>query len=223
MARLHDWLRSPWRSFVMAWALLAGLLDAGSARAADPENYLLFTESASLATEPAWSVTGLAGASAGDDKLIWLLSAPWSADLRDDYFAGLTASRRIARYGNFTLEGELGVGFRFGVTDGVEGWTALFLRYELPWDQYLRTTLGASTGLNWMSELPPAEVAPGGEPEEFTSHVLHYLAPEVAFALPNFPNRELVVRLHHRSGVFGLFNGVKGGSNVITVGGRVRF
>jgi len=32
-----------------------------------------------------------------------------------------------------------------------------------------------------------------------------------------------VIRWHHRSGVYGLFNGIHGGSNVVTGGIRLRF
>src|SRR5450759_3222178 len=70
-----------------------------------------------------------------------------------------------------------------------------------------------------LSKLPPSETYPGDP----TSHLLHYFSPEITFALPEFKQHELLIRYHHRSGVFGTFNGVWGGSNVIALGYRYRF
>lgn len=47
--------------------------------------------------------------------------------------------------------------------------------------------------------------------------LLHYFAPELTFADPDNKNLETVTRLHHRSGVFRLFNGVNGGSTFLSV------
>jgi hypothetical protein len=46
---------------------------------------------------------------------------------------------------------------------------------------------------------------------------------EAAFALPDVPQWELITRIHHRSGTFGLFNGVTGASNAWGVGMRYNF
>lgn len=50
--------------------------------------------------------------------------------------------------------------------------------------------------------------------------VLHYLLIEAAVGLPN-SNWSLVARVHHRSGIFGLFS--HSGSNVLALGLRYRF
>ena len=174
-----------------------------------------------IASDPKWAVTLLAGASAGDDKLIWLLTSPWTARFRDDYFAGGALSRRLVRFWNyFSIEAEVGVGARFGMTNGPETWGAIYFRYDhFPWNNKLYTTVAVSTGLDYLSNLPPSETYPGDP----TSHLLHYFSPEITFALPEFKQHELLIRYHHRSGVFGTFNGVWGGSNVISTGYRYRF
>jgi hypothetical protein len=41
--------------------------------------------------------------------------------------------------------------------------------------------------------------------------LLHYFSPELTFADPDNKDFEIVTRLHHRSGIFGLFGGVAGG------------
>lgn len=137
---------------------------------------------------------------------------PWSGDYGDGWFTGAAASRKIARfYQHFTLEGEVGVGARIGDNEGAEGWVAVFVRFDrLPWDHILKTTVGVSTGVDYLTN------------PEFREHVLHYFAPEITLALPTFPHRELVFRYHHRSGVFGTFGSVREGSNIISLGLRIR-
>jgi hypothetical protein len=46
---------------------------------------------------------------------------------------------------------------------------------------------------------------------------------ELAFAPPSQPNWSVFLRVHHRSGVHGLFNGVSGGSNFLALGVRYGF
>ena len=45
-----------------------------------------------------------------------------------------------------------------------------------------------------------------------------FFAPEITFALPSRPNVELLLRFHHRSGVFGLVSDAWGGAQYATVG-----
>jgi hypothetical protein len=167
-----------------------------------------------------WSVTGFFGASAGDDRFTELLSSPWNAQFRSDYFMGVAGSRRLARFWTyFTIEGELGAGYRAGESDSPELWAALYLRYDgFPWNEYVFTTVGVSTGLDWVAHFSPEEASASS-----TSHVLHYFSPEITLALPSHLEHELVFRYHHRSGVFGTFNGVYNGSTVFALGYRYRF
>jgi hypothetical protein len=43
---------------------------------------------------------------------------------------------------------------------------------------------------------------------------------ELEFALPDARHWSVITRIHHRSGAFGLFNGVTGGSNALAFGVR---
>jgi hypothetical protein len=45
----------------------------------------------------------------------------------------------------------------------------------------------------------------------------------MTFALPNTPKWNLVFRLHHRSGIFGLFDGIEGASNAFGIGLKYKF
>jgi hypothetical protein len=169
---------------------------------------------------PQWAITGFLGLSASDSDLHELIAQPWQAD--GEYgFTGIALSREVARFHEaFSIEIEIGAGGRFGSDyDAAEAWLAAFLRYDrFPWNDVVRTTVAVSTGVNVISHLPPDEVG-----EDDNSRLLHYFSPEITFALPDHPNNELVLRWHHRSGVFGTFGGVRGGSNVVALGLRHRW
>jgi hypothetical protein len=142
-----------------------------------------------------------------------------------NYLIAGDLSRRLGRvYDHFIFEAEVGAGYRFPV-HATEGWTALYLRYDgFPWNHILFTTAAINTGLSYVNKVSDVEMDAGsdrGNPNG--SRLLHYLGPEITFAAPQYRNSELVMRWHHRSGVFGTFNGVWGGSNVVTVGFRQRF
>jgi hypothetical protein len=52
---------------------------------------------------------------------------------------------------------------------------------------------------------------------------MHFFSPEITLALPDRPEVELLLRLHHRSGVFGLVSDAWGGAQYATIGLRWRF
>ena len=145
----------------------------------------------------------------------------WSRSFREEAVLVGAASYNLVRFlRSFTIEAEIGIGHRFGVS-GTEGWIAGYLRYDnFPWNHVLRTTVAASIGLNYIDRLPVSE---SFDPTRPRSRLLHYFSPEITFAQPDQPHRELVFRSHHRSGVHGPFNGVKGGADAFVVGLRHRF
>lgn len=143
----------------------------------------------------------------------------------DDHLIATAISREAGWFwdGRLSLEPELGIGQRFGRQEATELWGGLFLRYHgFPWDGVVRTTVAISTGLNWASEKTAVERDRNQNDNE-GSHWLHFLAPEVTFSLPSRPDVELMFRMHHRSGIFGLINGASGGAQYATVGLRLRF
>jgi hypothetical protein len=56
-----------------------------------------------------------------------------------------------------------------------------------------------------------------------SAKVLFYLGSDLAFSLTSSPNTELVFRIQHRSGGYGLQGGMKEGNNANVVGIRHRF
>lgn len=96
---------------------------------------------------------------------------------------------------------------------------------RFPWDRHLDTSVAVGEGLSYATRVPAVERDLHGEVvglDSPTSRLLNYLMIEAAFGLPSHPRWDLNVRLHHRSGAFGLFNDVHGGSNTICVGLRYK-
>jgi hypothetical protein len=82
-------------------------------------------------------------------------------------------------------------------------------------------TGGVSTGVNYATSISDLERSKSGN--DRGNNLLHYFSPELTFADPENKDLEFVARLHHRSGVFGLFNGVDGGSTFFSFGLRHHF
>ena len=112
----------------------------------------------------------------------------------------------------------------------------LVLRWhEFPWNRYVKTSFGFGEGLSYATEEPPIEKDqhnilhpelyendPDSEPVE-TNRLLNYLMFDLTFALPDYPQYQTFVRIHHRSGIFGLMTGHTCGSNYLTAGLRYQF
>jgi hypothetical protein len=160
---------------------------------------------------------------------------PWTIKLNDIGVLGASYSHRFGTVNellgggglghlgdDFTFEGEVGTSVRFGDESLGEAWTALYLRYDgLPWNDTVYTTIGVNTGLSYLTDI--SEFERGRDSERKASELLHYMGPELTFADPENKNLELVLRYHHRSGVFGLFDGVVSGSTFLSAGIRIRF
>ena len=148
----------------------------------------------SEAPEPLWGVHVFLGASSGRTSLGKIAIMPWTGDYGTNYVVATDLSRRIYYWRNLILEGELGVGYRFPV-DSPEAWAALYLRYtNLPWNRYIYSTVAINTGVSVVGEVSNDEKRSGkhhGCPEG--ARMLHYLAPEITFALPSNHNQELVL------------------------------
>jgi hypothetical protein len=129
----------------------------------------------------------------------------------------------VGQFGDdVTVETEAGASFRFGDESLGEGWAALYFRYDnLPWNDTVYTTIAVNTGVSLLTDI--SEFERGRDSDGNASVLLHYLGPELTFADPENKDVELVLRYHHRSGVFGLFDGVVSGSTFISAGVRVRF
>jgi hypothetical protein len=81
-------------------------------------------------------------------------------------------------------------------------------------------------GLSYAFSIPAVERSLHNEyfdVEHNTSKLMNYLMFELSFAVPKTKHWHIFTRIHHRSGVFGLFNDATDGSNVLAIGTRYDF
>ena len=183
------------------------------------------SEARALADARPWAATVFVGSSVADGKLRDLIFAPQSGSWGDDTVFGATIGRRLARFSTyFMVDAEIGAAYRAGDTNGGDVWAAVYLRYDgFPWTDYIYTTVGFSMGPTYATRLPQVERGTAARPERNQSRFLNFFSPEITFALPSSPQNEISLRYIHRSGVFGLYNGVYEGANAFVVGYRYRF
>lgn len=118
------------------------------------------------------------------------------------------------------LAGNLTMRLDKGTTPNPEVATYIILRWHrFPWNRFVATTFAVGEGLSYAARVPEVE-------EDFpdgSSTLLNFLTLELTFALPRLPRLQLVYRIHHRSGVFGLFGVGTNSSNAIGLGLRYYF
>ena len=171
-----------------------------------------------------WSVSVLGGLEHTDGRMDAAFEVMSNPSVRADKFVGAALSYQVARFWrDFTADLEFGAGRRFAGSGVSEGWAAVYFRYRgLVLYDTLIVSPGVSTGINYVDQFPVSEVYAPNEKGRPKSKLLHYFSPEIGFALQQAPEHELFVRLHHRSGVFGVMGGVHGGADVVAIGYRLR-
>jgi hypothetical protein len=88
-----------------------------------------------------------------------------------------------------------------------------------PWNHYITTSFGFAEGVSYVSSIPAIEK----RNHDNTRRLLNYLMFELTFARPSLPELQFVLRIHHRSGAFGLYRAGNTGSNDIGAGIRYLF
>lgn len=96
-------------------------------------------------------------------------------------------------------------------------------RTHFPWDNYLRTSLAVGYGTSYVTHR--LYVENNGTAGDESPRALTFMAFEITFGLPKYPNLELVARIHHRSACYGLYypEGHNSGSNNVGIGIRYYF
>jgi hypothetical protein len=196
--------------------------------AVSPQRAAFAAEESSPARPGEWAVTVMGGW-LNEANFSKMLVTPWTSSFDDTQIVSGAVSKRVHEFDPESLLGqywfidfEVGTGQRFGNSDASEFWTALYLKYDgFPWSESLYMTGGVSTGVNYATSISDLERSKSGN--DRGNNLLHYFSPELTFADPENKDLEFVARLHHRSGVFGLFNGVDGGSTFFSFGLRHHF
>ena len=95
----------------------------------------------------------------------------------------------------------------------------IFRWANLPWNQHVVTSLALAEGVSYVSSVPAIEKRNGDN----YKRLINYLMFEATFAMPDHPQLQFVIRIHHRSGAYGLYGAGNNGSNDIGAGIRYLF
>ncbi len=90
---------------------------------------------------------------------------------------------------------------------------------NFPWRRYISTTLSVGEGISYVSRVPFSEIRQSDQSKK----LLNFLVFEIGLGLPTYSCLEVVIRLHHRSGAFGLYHANNTGSTAIGLALRYRF
>jgi len=98
----------------------------------------------------------------------------------------------------------------------------LFTWQNFPWNQSIVTTMSILEGVSYMSGHPQWETR---DPQKALNdrRFLNFLGAEVTAAMPSDPSWQLVYRIHHRSGAFGIYCPGIVGSTAVGFGIRHTF
>lgn len=87
------------------------------------------------------------------------------------------------------------------------------------WNKWVNTSLAIGEGISYASSIPWLEKKTNVN----TKRLLNYLMLEATLAPPIYPKLQLVIRIHHRSGAYGLYRAGNTGSNAVGLGLRYLF
>jgi hypothetical protein len=90
---------------------------------------------------------------------------------------------------------------------------------NFPWNKYINTSFAIGEGISYDTSVPALE----DKYSDNSKRLLNYLMLEATFAAPSDPRWQVVLRLHHRSGMFGVYHAGNTGSNDIGLGIRYLF
>jgi hypothetical protein len=157
------------------------------------------------------------GARWTDTRFVEILR--FQTEMQDSHLAAVGISRRLHRFGDHLhLEGEINVARHWGQQDHFELNAAANLRWtRFPWDHLVDTSAAWGIGPSRAFGEPVIE-------DERPSRTQAFMVAELAFAPPasRESSWEAFLRVHHRSGVFGVVSDASG-SNFIATGLRFHF
>lgn len=162
-----------------------------------------------------WALTGYVGRITTVNAWHDIFMHPNELEFADAYLATVAFTHPLRRYhdGDLGLETEGQAVYNFGDQSHWEFNALLAARwYRFPWNERVETTFAFGAGLSWATEVPEVEVELEGSSEQ----LLYYWHLEMTFARPG-SRWAGTLRLHHRSGGFGLLAD-DGGMNALCVG-----
>ncbi len=158
-------------------------------------------------------------AQSATDRLAEILRTT-SADLQDSYLLSVAYGRSFREGRSVRWEWEGQLVRHTGMQRHGELNAVLIIRWmRFPWDSYIDTRVAFGEGLSHATREPAIEPR-AQRPDEDSTRTLNYLLLEVEAKRP-LSQWSGFLRIHHRSGIAGLFDGVHGGSNFVGLGVRL--
>lgn len=169
--------------------------------------------------EKDWAVTAVTGRLTVEDSSEIFFEG--KVNFADASVVGLEVSKVLARTGrHIAWEAHLQAVKHFGAQDHWEATGAISTRWlTFPWNDTVRTSFALGAGVSHAFEVPALEEAR----HERATKTLNYLLGEIALGPPSRPNIDLLIRYQHRSGVLGIYDGVREASSVFGLGIKYRF
>jgi len=147
----------------------------------------------------------------------------FKTEFEDYYLAAVALGKEVWSYRKtLSLEAEGQIVQHFKGKEHQEFNAALNLRWlPFPWDDAIDTSIAFGSGISYATRDPEFEEKEADD--NVTTQTMYYLMLEVAFALPGESHWGVFTRVHHRSSVFGLIDGVFAASNYVCAGIRYTF
>ncbi|NLV23577.1 MAG: hypothetical protein GXY54_02185 [Deltaproteobacteria bacterium] len=180
---------------------------------------LLTTLAVTAAAEGRWFVS-LYGGEVGHGSLGDTLTGNLEFKGSHHFIVGAVGKELWTWRDFIRLEAEGQVGQHWGEKSHNEFNAVFVVRWlPFPWDRFVDTSFAVGEGLSYATRTPAIEE----EQYDNTSKFLNYLMFELEFTSPKPSPWSGFFRIHHRSGVNGLFNDVRGASNALAVGLKYTF
>lgn len=141
----------------------------------------------------------------------------------DNYFLGGGYQRLWGDPDGFRFGGEVGFAGRFGPENSLEAWAGVVGRYDVRVLDVVRVGASMTFGLSAVTG-----TAVGRERDSEAFHngdatLLFYMGPEINLSLADQPDKEVFLRLHHRSGAWETLGGMAAGADALIGGVRIHF
>ena len=129
---------------------------------------------------------------------------------------GLTARKDLWKVpGYFAFEWHNHLVFHFEKWGLIEGVEALSFTWKwFPWSRWVSSSLAFGDGVSVASDYPSSESVE----QKIYTRLMNYLVCEFRAEVPGAPEFELLLKVHHRSAVYGLIQDFRGGSNYVSAG-----
>lgn len=185
----------------------------------------MFTGMLASNAAPTLRIGAYVGALSDQSLINITVLRPWAPNFASGLLVDAHAVYTAYRFQSIPIELELegGIAKRFGNSQAGQQWEFDLIPMArwtyFPWNDYVYTNfrlglIGASyvTGIS--------EFERQFDSSGHSSRFLNLLVPELTVSPSKEAPFEVFVRVHHRSGVYGLINGVHGASNYISTGIR---